>query len=174
MTWEECVTQYEPLCHRFAKQYNGLHTTSYYERFNLALYGLWIAFNEYDENKGSSFLSFAFLQIKSRFSSEVKKSKRLKNNYLFLDSEFEDGIAFVDTLESNICNNVFIDNLNELVDEFCMLSKHGNFFRDKIEGLNTVELSKKYGMSQPHASLVSKRLTNDFKEFLNNKKYLIL
>ena len=85
MTWEECLVKYEPLCHRFAKQYSGLHTTTYDERVNLALYGLWIAFNEYDENKGASFLSFAFLQIKSRFSSEVKKSKRLKNNYLFLD-----------------------------------------------------------------------------------------
>ena len=122
MTWEECLVKYEPLCHRFAKQYSGLHTITYDERVNLALYGLWIAFNEYDENKGASFLSFAFLQIKSRFSSEVKKSKRLKNNYLFLDSEFEDGIAFVDTLESNICNDVFIDNLNELVDEFLKIN----------------------------------------------------
>lgn len=98
----------------------------------------------------------------------------MKNNYLFLDNEFEDGISFIDTMESTSCDELFINNINELVDEFCSLSKYGNFFRDKIEGLNTVELSKKYGMSQPHASRVSKRLTNDFKEFLNNKKYLNL
>jgi RNA polymerase sigma factor (sigma-70 family) len=174
MTWEECVTQYEPLCHRFAKQYSGLHTTTYDERVNLALYGLWMAFESYDETKGASFLSYAFTQIKSRFSSELKKSKRIKNNYLFLDNEFEDGISFIDTMESTSCDELFINNINELVDEFCSLSKYGNFFRDKIEGLNTVELSKKYGMSQPHASRVSKRLTNEFKEFLDNKKYLTL
>ena len=174
MTWEECLKQYEPLCHRFAKQYSGIHTTTYDERVNLALYGLWIAYKDYDESKGASFLTYAYMQIKSRFSSEIKKSKRFKNNYLFLDNEFEDGMTFVDTMESNVCNDVYIDTLNELVNEFCSSSKYGEFFKDKIDGMNTVELSKKYGMSQPHASRTCKRLNNDFKNFLDSKKYLTL
>ena len=58
MTWEECQKQYNKLCWKMANKYKNLKLEPD-ERYNLALFGLWKAYNTYDEERGASFLTHA-------------------------------------------------------------------------------------------------------------------
>ena len=48
MTWEECQKQYDKLCWKTVNKYKNLKLEPD-ERYNLALFGLWKAYESYDE-----------------------------------------------------------------------------------------------------------------------------
>ena len=58
MTWEECQKQYDKLCWKMVNKYKNLKLETD-ERYNLALLGLWKAYESYDDTRGASFMSHA-------------------------------------------------------------------------------------------------------------------
>ena len=58
MTWEECVKQYTKLCWKMVNKYKNIRLEPE-ERYNLALFGLWKAYQSFDKSRGASFTTHA-------------------------------------------------------------------------------------------------------------------
>ena len=74
MTWDECQRQYDKLCWKMVNKYKNIKLEPD-ERYNLALFGLWKAYQSYDENRGANFLTHATNVIYQVFNLEYRDSK---------------------------------------------------------------------------------------------------
>ena len=90
MTWEECYKQYNNLCWKLVNKYKHLKLEPE-ERYNLALFGLWKAYNTYDDTRGASFMSHATNVIYQVFNLEYRDSNAKKRQHeIHLDINYTD------------------------------------------------------------------------------------
>ena len=93
----ELIVQFTPLCHKFARKYYSSYPTLYeYEDwFQIAQMGLLKAINEYIEEKGVKFITFATVVIKSYMLQEINiKSNREYVKRVTLTASLKPGQGF--------------------------------------------------------------------------------
>ena len=177
MTWEECQAKYDKLCWKMVNKYKNLKLESE-ERYNLALYGLWKAYNSFDETRGASFMTHATNVIYQVFNLEYRDSKAKKRQHdahLDINHIDDDGNFFADALEDkNEFGYAHRERIYEHMCEFEKIAdKHGLMFIDKINGMKVDEIMKKYGYSKRTAYTHIKHGQEKFIKYLEEKDVLL-
>ena len=152
MTWEECQKQYDKLCWKTVNKYKNLKLEPD-ERYNLALFGLWKAYNTYDEERGASFLSHATNVMYQVFNLEYRNSNAKKKQHVpHLDINHTDdsGNRFEEILEDkNGFGYVHRERIYHYLCEFEKIADNdGLMFIDKINGVKIDDIQAKYDYSK--------------------------
>ena len=113
--------QYKPMIFKIANKYkNNKYNISLDDLVQIGSIGLVIAFNTYDDSKGTNFNTHAFNNIKWAIMKELYKHIRKDNNYIILSLDTpisdDDNITLSDTLEDDI--DVFRDVEDALFIDF--------------------------------------------------------
>ena len=177
MTWEECQKQYNKLCWKMSNKYKNLKLEPD-ERYNLALFGLWKAYNTYDDERGASFLSHATNIICQVFNLEYRNSnakKRQHEKHLDINHIDDSGNRFEEILEDK---NEFGYAHRELIykhmiDFEKIADKDGLMFIDKINGSKIDDILEKYNYSKRTAYTHIERGRKKFIEYLEEKDVLL-
>ena len=151
MTWEECVKQYDKLCWKIANRYKNLKLEND-ELYNLALFGLWKAYENYDETRGAGFLTYATNVIYQVFNLEYRDSnakKRQHNIHLDINHTDDSGNRFEEILEDkNEFGYTHRERIYEFICEFEKIADNdGLMFIDKINGMKVQDIQVKYNYS---------------------------
>lgn len=89
-SFEQLSAQYQPMIHKI------IRTLSIYknqeEFYQIGLIALWDASKRYDAKKGN-FTNYAYTFIKGRIMTELSKTKKLEERYIFPEEEFWDLIT---------------------------------------------------------------------------------
>ena len=152
MTWEECQTQYDKLCWKLVNKYKNLKLETD-ERYNLALYGLWKAYETYDETRGAAFLSHATNVIYQVFNlayRDANAKKRQHEIHLDINHVDSDGNRFEDIIEDkNEFGYAHRERIYNYLCEFEKIAdKDGLMFIDKINGMKVDDIMVKYAYSK--------------------------
>ena len=152
MTWEECQKQYNRLCWKVANKYKNLKLEPD-EAYNLALFGLWKAYQSYDEERGASFMTHATNVIYQVFNLEYRDSnakKRQHDIHLDINHTDDDGNRFEEILEDkNEYGYAHRERIYEYLCDFVKITdKDGLMFIDKINGMKVDDIMIKYGYSK--------------------------
>ena len=177
MAWEECQKQYDKLCWKMVNKYKNLKLETD-ERYNLALYGLWKAYNSFDEARGASFLTHATNVIYQEFNlayRDSKAKKRQHENHLDINHTDDSGNRFEEILEDKneygYAHRVFIC---EYMREFEKIAdKDGLMFIDKINGMKIDDILIKYNYSKRSAYTHIKRGQEKFIHYLEERDVLL-
>ena len=177
MTWEECVKQYDKLCWKMVNKYKNLKLEPD-ERYNLALFGLWKAYNSYDETRGTAFLSHATNVIFQVFNLEYRDSKAKKRQHkIHLDINHTDdsGNRFEEILEDkNGFGYAHRERIYEYLCEFEKITdKDGLMFIDKINGMKAEDIQAKYNYSKRTVYTHIKKGQEKFIHYLEEKDVLL-
>lgn len=177
MSWEECQQKYDKLCWKMANKYKNLKL-ELDERYNLALFGLWKAYNSFDETRGASFLTHATNVIFQVFNLEYRDSKAKKRQHdIHLDINHMDdnGNRFEEILEDkNEFGYAHRERIYEYMCEFERIAdKDGLMFIDKINGMKVDDIMLKYNYSKRTAYNHIKRGQEKFIKYLERKDVLI-
>ena len=177
MTWEECVKQYDKLCWKMVNKYKNLKLETD-ERYNLALFGLWKAYNSYDENRGTVFLSHATNVIYQVFNLAYRDSnakKRQHEPHLDINHIDDSGNHFEEILEDK---NGFGHAHRELIyKHLCdfekIADKDGLMFVDKVNGMKIDNILIKYNYSKRTAYKHIERGRDKFIKYLEERDVLL-
>ena len=177
MTWEECVKQYSNLCWKMVNKYRNLKLESD-ERYNLALFGLWKAYNTYDDSRGASFMSHATNVIYQVFNLEYRDSnakKRQHDIHLDINHVDNDGNRFEEILEDkNEFGYAHRERIYELMCDFEKITDNdGLMFIDKINGMKVDDIEKKYNYSKRTTYIHINRGRDKFIKYLEEKDVLL-
>ena len=177
MTWEECQKQYNKLCWKLANKYKNLKLEPD-ERYNLALFGLWKAYQSYDEERGASFMTYANNVIYQVFNLEYRDNnakKRQHDVHLDINHTDDDGNRFEEILEDkNEFGYAHRERIYEYLSEFEKVAdKDGLMFIDKINGMKISDILIKYGYSTRSAYAHIKRGREKFIKYLERKDVLL-
>ena len=177
MKWEEVQKQYNPLCWKIANKYKNLKLEPD-ERYNLALFGLWRAYNTFDETRGASFMTHATNVIYQVFNLEYRDSKAKKRTHdIHLDINHLDGDGnlFAEVIEDkNEFGYAHRERVYELLCEFEKIAdKDGLMFIDKINGMSVKDIEKKYNYSKRTAYTHIKHGQEKFIKYLERKDVLL-
>ena len=177
MTWEECQIKYNKLCWKMVNKYKNLKLESD-ERYNLALFGLWRAYNSFDEERGACFLSHATNVIYQVFNLEYRNSKAKKRQHkIHLDINHldDDGNLFADVLEDkNECGFAHRNRIYEFMCEFEKIAdKDGMMFIDKVNGMNIDNILTKYNYSKRTAYTHISKGREKFIKYLEERDVLL-
>ena len=177
MSWEECQAKYNPLCWKMANKYKNLKLEND-ERYNLALFGLWKAYNSFDESRGASFLTHATNVIYQVFNLEYRDSKAKKRQHeihLDINHTDEEGNRFEELLEDkNEFGYAHRERIHELMCEFEQFAdKDGLMFIDKINGMKVDDILIKYGYSKRTAYTHISRGRDKFIKYLEERDVLL-
>ena len=177
MTWEECVKQYDKLCWKMVNKYKNLKLEQD-ERYNLALFGLWKAYETYDETRGTAFLSHATNVIFQVFNLAYRDSKAMKRQHeIHLDINHTDdsGNRFEDILEDkNGFGHAHRERIYEYLCEFEKISdKDGLMFIDKINGMKVDDIQIKYNYSKRTTYIHINQGKEKFIKYLEEKDVLL-
>ena len=177
MTWEECQKQYNKLCWKLANKYKNLKLEPD-ERYNLALFGLWKAYQSYDEERGASFMTYANNVIYQVFNLEYRDNnakKRQHDVHLDINHTDDDGNRFEEILEDkNEFGYAHRERIYEYLCEFEKVAdKDGLMFIDKINGMKISDILIKYGYSTRSAYAHIKRGREKFIKYLERKDVLL-
>ena len=152
MTWEECQKQYSRLCWKVANKYKNLKLEPD-EAYNLALFGLWKAYQSYDEGRGASFTTHATNVIYQVFNLEYRDSnakKRQHDVHLDINHIDDEGNRFEEVLEDK--NEFGYAHRERIYDYLCEFEKitdnDGLMFIDKVNGMKVDDIQFKYGYSK--------------------------
>ena len=177
MTWDECQVKYNNLCWKMANKYKNLRLESD-ERYNLALFGLWKAYNSFDESRGASFLTHATNVIFQVFNLEYRDSnakKRQHDIHLDINHMDDSGNRFEEILEDK--NEFGYAHRERIYDYMCefekIADKDGLMFIDKINGMKVEDILIKYNYSKRTAYTHIKRGQQKFIEYLERKDVLL-
>ena len=177
MTWEECQTQYNNLCWKMVNKYKNLKLETD-ERYNLALFGLWKAYNSFDESRGASFLTHATNVIFQVFNLEYRDSnakKRKHETHLDINHTDENGNRFEETLEDK--NEFGYAHRERIYHHLCefekITDKDGLMFIDKINGMKVDDILIKYKYSRRTAYTHIKQGQEKFIKYLEGKDVLL-
>ena len=177
MTWEECQVKYNPLCWKMANKYKNLKLEND-ERYNLALFGLWKAYNSFDEERGACFLSHATNVIYQVFNLEYRNSKAKKRqhkNHLDINHLDDDGNLFSDILEDK--NEYGFAHRNRIYEFMCEFEKtadkDGMMFIDKLNGMNIDDILTKYNFSKRTAYTHISKGREKFIKYLEERDVLL-
>ena len=177
MPWEECQKQYDKLCWKMVNKYKNLNL-EIDERYNLALFGLWKAYETYDETRGTVFLSHAtnvIFQVFNLAYRESKAKKRQHEIHLDINHIDNDGNRFEDILEDK---NEFGYAHRELIYQYMrdfekIADKDGLMFIDKINGMKIDNILIKYNYSKRTAYTHIERGRDKFIKYLERKDVLL-
>lgn len=152
MTWEECQKQYDKLCWKMANKYKNLKLEPD-EAYNLALFGLWKAYQSYDEGRGASFMTHATNVMFQVFNLEYRDSnakKRQHDIHLDINHIDDEGNRFEEILEDkNEFGYAHRERIYEYLCEFEKIANNdGLMFIDKINGMKVDDIQKKYKYSK--------------------------
>ena len=177
MSWEECQLKYGKLCWKMVNKYKNLKLETD-ERYNLALFGLWKAYNSYDESRGASFLTHATNVIYQVFNLEYRDSnakKRQHENHLDINHTDDRGNRFEDILEDkNAFGHAHRERIYEYLCEFEKIAdKEGLMFIDKFNGMKVDDILIKYNYSKRTAYNYINRGRDKFIKFLEAKDVLL-
>ena len=177
MTWEECQKQYEKLCWKMVNKYKNIKLETD-ERYNLALFGLWKAYNSFDEERGANFLTHATNVIYQVFNLEYRDSnakKRQHDIHLDINHVDSEGNRFEEILEDkNEFGYAHRERIYELLCKFEKIAdKDGLMFIDKINGMVVSEIEKKYNYSKRTAYTHIKRGQEKFIKYLEERDVLL-
>ena len=177
MTWEECQKQYDKLCWKMVNKYSNLKLEPD-ERYNLALFGLWKAYNTYDEERGASFLSHAtnvMYQVFNLAYRDSKAKKRQHENHLDINHVDDNGNCFEEILEDkNGFGYVHRERIYQYLCEFEKVSdKDGLMFIDKINGMKVDDILIKYNYSKRTAYTHLSRGREKFIKYLEERDVLL-
>ena len=177
MTWEECQKQYDKLCWKMANKYKNLKLETD-ERYNLALFGLWKAYETYDKERGANFLTHATNVMYQVFNLEYRDSKAKKRQHeVHLDINHTDdsGNRFEEILEDN--NDFGYTPRERIYEYMCefekIADKDGLMFIDKINGMKVDDIQTKYNYSKRTAYTHINRGRDKFIKFLEKKDVLL-
>ena len=177
MSWEECQVKYNPLCWKMANKYKNLKLEND-ERYNLALFGLWKAYNSFDEARGASFLTHATNVIYQVFNLEYRDSnakKRKHEIHLDINHTDEDGNRFEEILEDkNEFGYAHRERIYHYLCEFEKIAdKDGLMFVDKVNGMKVDDILIKYNYSKRTAYTHIKHGQEKFIKYLDRKDVLL-
>ena len=148
------------------------------ERYNLALFGLWKAYQSYDENRGASFMTHATNVIYQVFNlayRDSKAKKRQHETHLDINHTDDSGNRFEEILEDkNGFGYAHRERIYEYLCEFEKIAdKDGLMFIDKINGMKIGDILIKYNYSTRSAYTHIKRGQEKFIHFLEEKDVLL-
>ena len=148
------------------------------ERYNLALFGLWKAYNSYDETRGTVFLSHATNVIYQVFNLEYRDSnakKRQHEIHLDINHIDDSGNRFEEILEDkNGFGHAHRERIFEYLCEFEKITdKDGMMFIDKINGMKVADIEEKYKYSKRTAYIHINRGKDKFIKYLEEKDVLL-
>ena len=177
MTWEECQKQYNKLCWKLANKYKNLKLEPE-ERYNLALFGLWKAFQSYDDSRGASFMTHANNVIYQVFNLEYRDNnakKRQHDVHLDINHTDDDGNRFEEILEDkNEFGYAHRERIYEYLCEFEKVAdKDGLMFIDKLNGMKISDIIIKYGYSIRSSYAHIQRGREKFIAYLERKDVLL-
>ena len=177
MSWEECQLKYDKLCWKMANKYKNLKLETD-ERYNLALFGLWKAYNSYDNSRGASFLTHATNVIYQVFNLEYRDSnakKRKHEIHLDINHTDDEGNRFEEILEDkNEFGYAHRERIYEYLCEFEKITDNdGLMFIDKINGMKVNDIMVKYGYSKRTAYTHISNGQNKFIKYLERKDVLL-
>ena len=177
MTWEECVKQYDKLCWKTVNKYKNLKLETD-ERYNLALFGLWKAYNNYDEERGASFLTHATNVIYQVFNLEYRDSnakKRQHESHLDINHMDDKGNRFEEILEDkNGFGYAHRERIFEYLCEFEKIADNdGLMFIDKINGIKIDIIQSKYDYSTRSTYVHISRGRDKFIKYLEERDVLL-
>ena len=177
MTWEDCQKQYDKLCWKMANKYKNLKLEQE-ERYNLALFGLWKAYESYDETRGAGFLTYATNVIYQVFNLEYRDSNAKKRQHdIHLDINYTDdeGNRFEEILEDkNEFGYAHRERIYEFMCDFEKIAdKDGLMFIDKINGMKVDDIQLKYNLSKRTTYTHINRGRDKFIVYLERKDVLL-
>ena len=177
MSWEECQVKYNPLCWKMVNKYKNLKLEND-ERYNLALFGLWKAYNSFDETRGASFLTHATNVIYQVFNLESRDSKAKKRQHeihLDINHTDDEGNRFEDILEDK--NEYGYAHRERICEYLCEFEKiadiDGLMFIDKLNGMKVDDIQVKYNYSKRTTYTHIEHGRNKFIKFLERKDVLL-
>ena len=148
------------------------------ERYNLALFGLWKAYESYDATRGTAFLSHATNVIFQVFNLEYRDSKAKKRQHephLDINHIDDSGNHFEEMLEDK--NEFGYAHRERIYHYFCefekVADKDGLMFIDKINGMKAEDIQVKYNYSKRTAYTHNKRGQEKFIHYLEKKDVLL-
>ena len=177
MTWEECQQKYDKLCWKMVNKYKNLKLESD-ERYNLALFGLWKAYNSYDEERGANFLTHAnnvIFQVFNLAYRDSKAKKRQHEIHLDINHTDENGNRFEEILEDkNEFGYAHRERIYHYLCEFEQIAdKDGLMFIDKINGMKVDDIQAKYNYSKRTTYTHIKHGQEKFIKYLERKDVLL-
>ena len=177
MTWEECQVKYNPLCWKMANKYRNLKLEPD-ERYNLALFGLWKAYNSYDDTRGASFMSHATNVIYQVFNLEYRDSKAKKRQHephLDINHTDDSGNRFEEILEDkNEFGYAHRERIYHYLCEFEKIAdKDGLMFIDKVNGMKVDDILTKHKYSKRTAYTHISKGKEKFIKYLEEKDVLL-
>ena len=177
MTWEECVKQYDKQCWKMVNKYRNLKLETD-ERYNLALFGLWKAYNSYDETRGTVFLSHATNVMYQVFNLAYRDSnakKRQHDTHLDINHIDSEGNHFEEILEDkNEFGYAHRERIYHYLCEFEKIAdKDGLMFVDKINGMKLDGIQAKYNYSKRTAYTHINRGKEKFIKYLEERDVLL-
>lgn len=177
MTWEECAKKYDKLCWKMVNKYKNIKLDSD-ERYNLALFGLWKAYNSYDESRGAAFLTHATNVIYQVFNLEYRDSnakKRRHEIHLDINHLDDEGNRFEEVLEDkNEFGHAHRERVYELMCEFEEVAdKDVLMFIDKMNGMKVKDIEVKYNYSKRTAYTHIEKGREKFIKYLEEKDVLL-
>ena len=177
MTWEECQKQYDKLCWKMVNKYKNIKLEPD-ERYNLALFGLWKAYQSYDEARGASFMTHATNVIYQVFNLAYRDSKAKKRQHeIHLDINHTDdsGNRFEEILEDkNVFGHIHREHIYQYLCEFEQIADNdGLMFIDKINGMKIEDIRANYDYSMRSTYMHIKRGREKFIKYLEGKDVLL-
>ena len=177
MTWEECVKQYTKLCWKMVNKYKNIRLEPE-ERYNLALFGLWKAYQSFDESRGASFTTHATNVIFQVFNLEYRDSnakKRQHDIHLDINHVDDSGNRFEEVLEDkNEFGYAHRERIYNYLCEFEKIAdKDGLMFIDKINGMKVDDIMAKYNYSKRTTYTHIEHGRNKFIHYLERKDVLL-
>ena len=177
MTWEECVKQYTKLCWKMVNKYKNIRLEPE-ERYNLALFGLWKAYQSFDKSRGASFTTHATNVIFQVFNLEYRDSnakKRQHDIHLDINHVDDSGNRFEEVLEDK--NEFGYAHRERIYDYLCefekIADKDGLMFIDKINGMKVDDIMSKYNYSKRTTYTHIEHGRNKFIHYLERKDVLL-
>ena len=148
------------------------------ERYNLALFGLWKAYNSFDEARGASFMTHATNVIYQVFNlayRDSKAKKRQHEKHLDINHTDDSGNRFEEILEDkNEFGYAHRERIYQYLCEFEQIAdKDGLMFIDKINGMKVDDILIKYNYSKRTAYTHIKHGQEKFIHYLEKKDVLL-
>lgn len=128
-----------------------------------ALLGLWIAAENFDENKGTKFMTFAGICINTsilRYLRKVKKHTECQS----IDAPIAENMNLLDFLEDDtdyiqeLEEKIELDKIRKILDNLTLKKRDSEIFKLLLEGKKQPELAKIYALAQPTISRIKKRV----------------
>lgn len=161
MTCEEVVIKFENLVHKATKSWCQQYIPE--ELFQVGCMGLVKAYNSYDIDKGSLFITLATICVRNELLMYDRDMKRNKEVYILNNPIPSEGneVEFIDIMKDEKCdieNSVVNDiSISQAMDKLSQRDKDIINLRF-IEGRTQKEVGDIFNLSQPQLGRIEKRI----------------